>query len=45
MSIFNIPNTTEEQIKELIEEISQIENLYLDKKQILIRLRKIIKNK
>ena len=41
----NKTNTTEEQIKELIKEIEKVENMYLDKKNILIALNKIISKK
>ena len=36
-------NTTEEQIKELVLELKLITNLYLDRKEIIKRLEKIIK--
>jgi len=42
---FNISNTTENQVKQLIKDIELVENMYLDKNQILARLRNIIKNK
>lgn len=33
-----------DELKELILEIQEIENMYLDKKEVLKRLKKIIKN-
>ena len=42
---FNKINTTENQIKELIKEIEQVESFYLDKRLIISKLREIIKNK
>ena len=35
----------ESKIKELIKEIEKVENFYLDKKGVLIKLREIIKDK
>lgn len=34
-----------QEIEKLIEEIKLIENMYLSKKEVLIRLNKILKNK
>ena len=45
MITFNEINTTEIKIKEYIKEIEKVENFYLDKKGVLIKLREIIKNK
>ena len=41
----NKTNTTEEQIKELIKEIEKVENMYLDKKNVLKALNKIVSKK
>lgn len=45
MITFNKTNTVENQIKELIKEIEKVHGFYLDKKRVLIELRRIIKNK
>ena len=45
MITFNEINTIENKIKEYIKEIEKVENFYLDKKGVLIKLREIIKNK
>jgi len=45
MITFDEINTTENKIKEYIKEIEKVENFYLDKKGVLIKLREIIKNK
>lgn len=37
--------TTKNKIEILIKEIEKIENMYLDKKGVLVELRKIVKNK
>lgn len=34
----------EEELEKLITEIQEIENMYLDKKEVLKRIKKIIKN-
>ena len=41
----NEKNTTEKRIKDFIKEIEKVENMYLDKKNVLIELKRIISKK
>jgi hypothetical protein len=41
----NKTNTTEEQIKDLIKEIKKVDNMYLDKNNVLKALNKIVSKK